>query len=63
MKYQLLPPCATSALARPWPSAQVSAGGSVKGSARHPIGSNDFSSYLLQAQASGADVIGVCSRR
>ncbi|WP_298967540.1 ABC transporter substrate-binding protein [uncultured Methylobacterium sp.] len=39
----------------------AAAGGSVKGSARHPIGSNDFSSYLLQAQASGADVIGVAN--
>ncbi|RVU19798.1 ABC transporter substrate-binding protein [Methylobacterium oryzihabitans] len=39
----------------------AAAGGSVKGSARHPIGSSDFSSYLLQAQASGADVIGVAN--
>ncbi|MDR6773209.1 ABC transporter substrate-binding protein [Azospirillum sp. BE72] len=32
-------------------------GGSVKGSVRHPLGASDFSSYLLQAQASGADVV------
>jgi branched-chain amino acid transport system substrate-binding protein len=39
-------------------SAEVTArGGKVLGSVRHPIGSPDFSSYLLQAQASGADVI------
>ncbi|WP_187971217.1 ABC transporter substrate-binding protein [Aquibium microcysteis] len=33
------------------------AGGKVLGSVLHPLNSNDFSSYLLQAQASGADVI------
>ena len=39
-------------------SAEVTArGGKVLGAVRHPIGSADFSSYLLQAQASGADVI------
>lgn len=32
-------------------------GGEVLGSVRHPFNSSDFSSYLLQAQASGADVI------
>ncbi len=35
----------------------VKQGGKVLGSARHPIGTNDFSSLLLQAQSSGADVI------
>lgn len=29
------------------------------GTALHPIGSTDFSSYLLQAQSSGAQVVGV----
>ncbi len=33
------------------------AGGKVLGSVLHPLNSNDFSSYLLQAQASGAKVI------
>ena len=33
------------------------AGGKVLGSVLHPLNSNDFSSYILQAQASGADVI------
>jgi branched-chain amino acid transport system substrate-binding protein len=33
------------------------AGGKVLGSSRHPIGEQDFSSYLLQAQASKAKVI------
>lgn len=32
-------------------------GGTIKGSVRHPLGASDFSSYLLQAQASGADVV------
>ncbi|WP_024279901.1 ABC transporter substrate-binding protein [Xanthobacter sp. 126] len=34
------------------------AGGTVVGSVRHPLGSSDLSSFLLQAQASGAKVIG-----
>jgi branched-chain amino acid transport system substrate-binding protein len=33
------------------------AGGKVLGSVLHPLNTNDFSSYLLQAQASGAKVI------
>ncbi|MFP5515180.1 MAG: ABC transporter substrate-binding protein [Alphaproteobacteria bacterium] len=37
------------------------AGGKVLGSARHPLNSADFSSYLLQAQASGAKVIGLAN--
>jgi len=37
------------------------AGGQVLGSARHPVGSTDFSSYLLQAQAAGAKVIGLAN--
>jgi branched-chain amino acid transport system substrate-binding protein len=35
----------------------VKQGGKVLGSARHPIGANDFSSLLLQAQNSGAEVV------
>lgn len=38
------------------------AGGTVVGAATHPFpGSGDFSSYLLQAQASGAKVLGLCN--
>lgn len=37
------------------------AGGRVLGSARHPLNNNDYSSFMLQAQASGAKVIGVAS--
>jgi branched-chain amino acid transport system substrate-binding protein len=32
-------------------------GGKVLGAARHPINNADFSSFLLQAQSSGADVV------
>ena len=34
-------------------------GGKVVGSVRSPIGASDFSSYILQAQSSGADVVGL----
>lgn len=37
------------------------AGGSVLGSVRHPFPANDFSSFLLKAQASGAQVIGLAN--
>ena len=36
-------------------------GGEVVGSVRHPFPSPDFSSYLLQAQGSGADVIALAN--
>lgn len=36
-------------------------GGELVGSVRYPLGNNDFSSYLLTAAASGADVIGLVS--
>ena len=39
------------------PRAVQAAGGKVLGSVRHPLNTSDFSSYLLQAQASGAKVI------
>ncbi len=37
------------------------AGGKVVGSVRHPFPGTDFSSFLLQAQASGAQVIGLAN--
>jgi len=37
------------------------AGGTVTGSVRHPFPGNDFSSYLLRAQSSGAQVIGLAN--
>jgi len=40
----------------------TAAGGKVLGAARHPSpGTTDFSSYLLQAQASGAKIIGLAN--
>jgi branched-chain amino acid transport system substrate-binding protein len=36
-------------------------GGKVLGAARHPLNSNDFSSFLMQAQASKAKVIGLAN--
>lgn len=35
----------------------IANGGKVIGAVRHPIGASDFSSFLLQAQASGAEVV------
>ena len=37
------------------------AGGKVVGSIRHPLNTNDFSSFLLQAQASKADVVALAN--
>jgi len=39
----------------------TSAGGKVIGSVDAPLSTTDFSSYLLQAQSSGAKVIGLCN--
>jgi len=39
----------------------VASGGKVLGAVRHPIATNDFSSFLLQAQASGADVVAMAN--
>lgn len=36
-------------------------GGKVLGSVKHPLNTSDFSSYLLQAQTSGAKVIGLAN--
>jgi branched-chain amino acid transport system substrate-binding protein len=38
-----------------------SLGGEVVGSVRHPLGTADFSSFLLQAQGSGAQAIGLAN--
>jgi branched-chain amino acid transport system substrate-binding protein len=38
-------------------AAVEAAGGKVLGDTRHPLNTADFSSYLLEAQASGADVV------
>ena len=39
----------------------LAGGGKVIGGVRHPIGTNDFSSFLLQAQSSGAQVVALAN--
>lgn len=36
-------------------------GGNVVNTVRHPLGTSDFSSYILQAQSSGAQVVGLAN--
>lgn len=49
------------ALERDTMNAVKAAGGKVLGAVRAPLGTSDFSSYLVQAQASGAKVIGLAN--
>ena len=42
-------------------AAVKAAGGDVVGSVRHPINTPDFSSFVLQAQNSGADVVALAN--
>jgi branched-chain amino acid transport system substrate-binding protein len=49
------------ALERDTSAVVVANGGKVLGVVRHPINNNDFSSFLLQAQASKAKVIGLAN--
>jgi branched-chain amino acid transport system substrate-binding protein len=49
------------ALERDTMAAVEKAGGKVVGKVRHPINTSDFSSFLLQAQASKAKVIGLAN--
>jgi branched-chain amino acid transport system substrate-binding protein len=42
-------------------AAVTAAGGKVLGEARHPLNTSDFSSFVLQAQASGADVVALAN--
>jgi branched-chain amino acid transport system substrate-binding protein len=39
----------------------ISLGGKVLGTVKHPLGTTDFASYLLQAQSSGAKVIALAN--
>jgi branched-chain amino acid transport system substrate-binding protein len=39
----------------------IAEGGKVLGSVKHPLSTQDFSSFLLQAQSSGAQVIGLAN--
>jgi branched-chain amino acid transport system substrate-binding protein len=49
------------ALERDTAAVVVANGGKVLGSVRHPLNTGDFSSFLLQAQASKAKVIGLAN--
>ncbi len=49
------------ALERDTTAAVEKAGGKVLGKVRHPLNTNDFSSFLLQAQASKAKIIGLAN--
>jgi branched-chain amino acid transport system substrate-binding protein len=49
------------ALERDTTAVVLENGGKVVGSVRHPINVNDFSSFLLQAQASKAKVVGLAN--
>ena len=49
------------ALARDTAEFVKAAGGREAGNVRHPLNTSDFSSFLLQAQSSGAKVIGLAN--
>ncbi len=49
------------ALAQDAASAVRASGGTVIGEARHPLNTSDFASYMLQAQSSKAQVIGLAN--
>jgi branched-chain amino acid transport system substrate-binding protein len=49
------------ALERDTAAVVVASGGKVLGTVRHPLNTSDFSSFLLQAQASRAKVIGLAN--
>src|ERR1700687_2558388 len=49
------------ALERDTEAVILKAGGKVLGKVRHPLNTSDFSSFLLQAQASGAKIIGLAN--
>lgn len=50
-----------AALERDTTAAVKAAGGKVLGGVKHPLSSSDFSSFLLQAQASKAKIIGLAN--
>src|SRR6201986_3327859 len=49
------------ALERDTTAAVTAAGGKVLGGVKHPLGTSDFSSFLLQGQASKAKVVGLAN--
>jgi branched-chain amino acid transport system substrate-binding protein len=49
------------ALERDTEAVVLANGGKVLGKVRHPLNTSDFSSYLLQAQSSGAKIVGLAN--
>ena len=49
------------ALERDTSTVVKEAGGTIKGNVRAPLSNSDFSSFLLQAQASGAQILGLAN--
>ena len=49
------------ALERDTTKVVEAAGGKILGGVKHPLNTSDFSSFLLQAQASGAQVVGLAN--
>jgi branched-chain amino acid transport system substrate-binding protein len=49
------------ALERDTEAVVLKAGGKVNGKVRHPLNTQDFSSFLLQAQASKAKIVGLAN--
>jgi branched-chain amino acid transport system substrate-binding protein len=49
------------ALERDTTKVVEASGGKVLGSVKHPLNTSDFSSFLLQAQSSGANVVGLAN--
>lgn len=49
------------ALERDTSAVVKAAGGEIKGNVRAPLATSDFSSFLLQAQASGAEILGLAN--
>src|SRR6201985_2953245 len=49
------------ALERDTTAVVTANGGKVLGSVKHPLNTSDFSSYLLQAQSSGAKIVGLAN--
>ena len=50
-----------AALEKDTTAAVTNAGGKILGSVKHPLNSSDFSSFLLQAQASKAKIVGLAN--
>ncbi len=50
-----------TAMERDATAALTAVGGTVLGTAHHPLGETDFAAYLLKAQSSGADVVALAN--